>query len=88
MPTYEYKCKTCGNRFEKFQNMSEEPIKKCPECNGPVQRLIGPGAGVIFKGNATYSNEYVSESKNQIRCGKEQTCCGRDIPCNTPPCEK
>ncbi|MFC2089074.1 FmdB family zinc ribbon protein [Calditrichota bacterium] len=84
MPTYEYKCKKCGTRFEKFQNMTEEPIKKCPECNGTVHRLIGPGAGVIYKGSGFYSNDY----KHQTRCDNEQTCCGRNTRCDTPPCEK
>ena len=42
MPTYEYKCNACGNRFEKFQSMSSAPIKKCPKCGkNKVQRLIG-----------------------------------------------
>lgn len=51
MPTYEYKCKKCGNTFEKFQSMSDAPLSNCPKCNGPVYRLIGPGAGVIFEGD-------------------------------------
>ena len=83
MPTYEYKCKQCGYLFEKFQKMTDKPIKNCPECNGAVYRLISIGAGVILKGKGFYQNDY----KNQTRCGKEQTCCGRDVPCDTPPCE-
>jgi len=48
MPTYEYKCKDCGNTFEKFQSMKDKPVEECPKCGGKVQRLIGTGAAVIF----------------------------------------
>ncbi|MGI6367803.1 MAG: FmdB family zinc ribbon protein [Anaerolineae bacterium] len=53
MPTYQYKCETCGVRFERFQHFSEDPIAKCPECAGPVHRVIQP-VGVIFKGSGFY----------------------------------
>jgi putative FmdB family regulatory protein len=64
MPTYEYECEKCGI-FEKFQNIKEDPIEKCPECGGPVKRLIGAGAGVIFKGSGFYITDYRSESYKQ-----------------------
>ena len=51
MPTYEYECKRTGKRFERFQKMSDEPLKKCPECGGPARRVISAGAGVIVKGS-------------------------------------
>ena len=49
MPTYEYKCEKCGHSFERFQNMSDDSLKKCPECGGNVRRLIGTGAGIVFR---------------------------------------
>jgi putative FmdB family regulatory protein len=59
MPTYEYKCSACGNRFEKFQSITAAPIKKCPKCGkNKVQRLIGTGAGLIFKGSGFYITDY------------------------------
>ena len=58
MPTYEYKCTQCGNRFELFQTMTAEPVKYCPKCNGLVKRLIGPGSGPIFKGTGFYQTDY------------------------------
>ncbi len=58
MPTYEYKCNKCGYVFELFQTMSAEPVKTCPKCNGEVKRLIGPGAGPIFKGTGFYQTDY------------------------------
>jgi putative FmdB family regulatory protein len=54
MPTYEYECKSCSRRFEVFQSMSDEPIKKCPECGKAVRRLVSGGVGVIFKGSGFY----------------------------------
>jgi len=72
MPTYEYKCEKCGITFERFQKITEEPIKKCPECGGPVRRLISAGAGVIFKGSGFYATDYRSESyKKEAKKEKE-----------------
>ncbi|HEX2910755.1 MAG TPA: FmdB family zinc ribbon protein [Chloroflexia bacterium] len=56
MPTYEYQCGTCGNRFEKFQSFSEEPVKTCPECGNAVKKVFSP-AGIIFKGSGWYIND-------------------------------
>ncbi|MBK7631002.1 MAG: zinc ribbon domain-containing protein [Ignavibacteriales bacterium] len=63
MPTYEYKCLKCGNRFEIFQSMKDEPTKNCPVCNGEVKRLISAGAGAIFKGTGFYHTDYKNSSK-------------------------
>ena len=60
MPTYEYKCKKCNHLFEKFQNMSEEPVKACPVCGGKVTRLISGGGGLLFKGNGFYITDHRS----------------------------
>src|SRR5438067_11961208 len=59
MPTYEYKCDACGHRFEKFQSMSAAPIRRCPKCHkNKVRRLIGTGAGLIFRGSGFYITDY------------------------------
>ena len=58
MPTYDYKCKKCGNVFEVFHSMNSEPIKVCPKCGGEVKKLIGAGAGTIFKGSGFYQTDY------------------------------
>ena len=61
MPTYDYKCLACDDRFEKFQGITAPPIEECPECGGKVKRLIGAGAGLIFKGSGFYATDYRSE---------------------------
>ncbi len=53
MPLYEYECESCGLHFEKSQRFSEEPVRFCPNCGGPVHRVIQP-VGVIFKGSGFY----------------------------------
>lgn len=60
MPTYEYECEKCGKVFEAFQSMSDAPLKKCEDkkCKGKVHRLIGSGAGLIFKGSGFYITDY------------------------------
>ncbi len=62
MPTYDYKCLTCDTRFEKFQSITAPAIEECPECDGKVKRLIGAGAGLIFKGSGFYATDYRSDS--------------------------
>ena len=57
MPTYEYKCKKCGNIFEKFQSITENPIKKCKNCDGEVYRLISKNGNFILKGSGYYSTD-------------------------------
>jgi putative FmdB family regulatory protein len=63
MPTYRYQCDACGHELELFQSMTESPKRKCPDCGrSKLQRLIGAGAGVIFKGSGFYETDYRSAS--------------------------
>jgi len=63
MPTYEYQCEACGHSFELFQSIRARSVRKCPECGKlKVKRLIGIGAGVIFKGKGFYQTDYRSEA--------------------------
>ncbi|MCF7927662.1 MAG: zinc ribbon domain-containing protein [Spirochaetales bacterium] len=57
MPTYDYECTSCGHTFEIFHGMTEEPELSCPQCGNAVRRLIGGGAGIIFKGNGFYATD-------------------------------
>ena len=64
MPTYEYECEKCGQRFEAFQSITAEPLTKCKneQCDGSVKRLFSAGAGFIFKGSGFYITDYRSDS--------------------------
>ena len=63
MPHYDYVCETCEKQFEVFQSMNDKRLTKCPEkgCKGKVRRLIGTGAGLVFKGSGFYITDYRSE---------------------------
>ncbi len=69
MPTYEYICEKCGQQFEKFQSMKDEPLTVCPKelceqkrwAKGKVKRQMGAGAGLIFKGSGFYITDYRSD---------------------------
>ena len=61
MPTYDYECER-GHRFEIFQSMKDKPLSACSECGAPVKRLIGPGAGFLFRGDGFYITDYRSKT--------------------------
>ncbi len=59
MPTYDYRCRKCGHTLAVFQGITEDALTECPECGEhALQRLIGPGAGIIFKGSGFYETDY------------------------------
>ena len=58
MPTYNYKCNECENKFSVFQKMSDDPVQECPQCEGKVRRIISGGSGMIFKGTGFYLTDY------------------------------
>lgn len=64
MPTYDYECQKCGHRFEVFQSMKDARLTDCPQdsCDGQVKRLLGTGAGILFKGSGFYETDYRSAS--------------------------
>ncbi len=63
MPTYEYRCIACDNKWEEFQSIKAEPTKKCPKCKkAKAERIISAGGGIIFKGSGFYQTDYRSES--------------------------
>ncbi|HTL70246.1 MAG TPA: FmdB family zinc ribbon protein [Candidatus Eisenbacteria bacterium] len=65
MPTYDYRCLKCKKTFEQMQKMSDPPLKKCVRCGGKVERLIGAGAGLIFKGSGFYITDYKKPSASK-----------------------
>src|SRR5688500_9566578 len=63
MPTYDYRCKSCEHEWELFQSIKADPIKKCPSCGKlKAERVIGAGAGIIFRGSGFYQTDYRSDS--------------------------
>jgi putative FmdB family regulatory protein len=68
MPTYDYRCNACGHAFELFQSMSEGVKKKCPECGKlKLERLIGTGSALIFKGSGFYETDYRSKDYSKAK---------------------
>lgn len=61
MPTYDYDCSGCGQAFEVFQRMSDEPVSSCPDCGAPARRRISGGSGFIFKGEGFYITDHRSQ---------------------------
>ncbi len=63
MPTYEYVCDNCGNKFETFQSIKADPLKHCDVCGkDALRRLISAGGGLIFKGSGFYLTDYKNKS--------------------------
>ena len=78
MPTYAYRCESCKYEFERFQPITEKPVKDCPQCGkgkGKVRRLITGGAGILFKGSGFYQTDYRSKSYQEA-AKKENPSCG------------
>lgn len=64
MPIYEYECRRCEHRFELLQRFDDKPARKCPECGGRVDRLIGVPA-IRFKGTGWYVTDYAGKGKER-----------------------
>jgi putative FmdB family regulatory protein len=58
MPTYAYRCKSCGHEYDKLQKISDKTLAKCPRCGKRGERIITGGAGVVFKGSGFYETDY------------------------------
>ncbi len=84
MPTYEYKCEHCGHSFEIRRSMNDEHKVDCPQCGTQARKIITGGSGFILKGSSTSS----MKDNLTTKCRKEQTCCGKETPCEIRPCDK
>ncbi len=73
MPTYDYECSDCGDQFEFFQSMTADPLTRCELCGaeGGVRRLIGAGAGLIFKGSGFYITDYKNKKADNDASAKK-----------------
>jgi len=80
MPTYDYKCQACGHAFEKFQPITARAVRKCPRCGRwNVKRLIGAGAGIIFRGSGFYQTDYRTEAYRKA-AEKDKPSSAKDKP--------
>ncbi len=78
MPTYEYVCEACDHAFEQFQSITASPLRKCPDCGkSKLKRLIGTGAGVIFKGSGFYETDYRSDSYRKAAKAEKDAASGK-----------
>ena len=80
MPTYEYRCLDCNFQFELFQSMKDSPLKECPRCKGRVKRLIGSGAGFIFKGPGFFITDYKRKPSGDKQASKNNQQRGKSSP--------
>ena len=86
MPTYEYRCDSCGHEFEQFQAITAKPIRQCPKCSRrTVRRLIGKGAGILFKGSGFYQTDYRSKSYKEAEKKESPS---PDTPCGPSSCKQ
>jgi putative regulatory protein, FmdB family len=84
MPTYDYACPKCGHAFEQFQSMKDEPLKKCPKCKKTgLKRLVGGGAGLIFKGSGFYITDYKKKSSGGDSGGGDKSSKSESKPSST-----
>lgn len=88
MPTYEYECDACKQRHEEFASMNAPPLKKCPHCGkSKLRRLIGTGAGLIFKGSGFYTTDYRSkEYKDKAKSDSGASSAKSDAKSDAKPC--
>ncbi len=77
MPLYEYVCEECGYRFEALQRFSDEPLKVCPKCGGPLKKVLSPPA-IHFKGSGWYVTDYKNKKNGPQNSPKNK-------PQNSPP---
>jgi putative FmdB family regulatory protein len=72
MPTYEYRCDSCGHVFEKIQKFSDAPIDTCPKCGGPVHKLQSAPA-FQFKGTGWYVTDYAKSGQSESKDTKKSS---------------
>jgi putative FmdB family regulatory protein len=72
MPTYEYVCKSCGDRLEVQQRFTDDPLTECPTCEGPLRKVFG-NVGIAFKGSGFYKTDSRSGSSSSSGSKSSET---------------
>jgi len=78
MPTYAYRCPSCGHEYERFQKITDKTLAKCPKCGTRGERQISGGAGLVFKGSGFYVTDYKRAG------GKDSTGTKESAPSDAP----
>ncbi len=79
MPTYEYRCSACGHEFERFQKMSDPPVRTCPACKKrKAERRISSGGGLLFKGPGFYATDYRKDGPPKSKDSGESGGAGKE----------
>ena len=80
MPTYDYICDACDHAWELFQKITDDPVKKCPECGKKkAVRQFGTGAAIMFKGSGFYETDYRSDAyKKSAKADKSKKSDSKD----------
>jgi putative FmdB family regulatory protein len=85
VPTYEYACQACSHSFEQFQSITAAPLRKCPACGKPrLQRLIGAGGGLIFRGSGFYLTDYRTDSYKKAADAEKKSTSGGGEKSDSP----
>ena len=87
MPVYEYECKECGNRFEKMQPITADPLKECPHCGKSALRRVFHPVGVIFKGSGWYITDNRNSSKNSTSASSSDSSKADEKPASVDKAE-
>ena len=77
MPTYGYRCGSCGHQFEISQKMSDEPLKTCPKCQGKLSKVLYP-VGISFKGSGFYTTDYKGSGKDSDKSSSNGVAPGKE----------
>ena len=89
MPTYDYQCQACNHEWELFQSMNDSPVKRCPKCKKQkAKRLLGLGAGLIFKGTGFYETDYKKKSGGEPKDNSSSSSGSTDTGTSSTKTEK
>lgn len=86
MPTYAYRCESCGVEFERYQKFTDKPLNRCPECKGKVRR-VPQASGIVFKGSGWYVTDSKSSSSTLSKTGKKSETPAEAKPAETKPAD-
>jgi putative FmdB family regulatory protein len=87
MPIYEYRCSGCGKEFEVMQRITEDPLKKCRDCSGKLEKLISQSAFVL-KGTGWYKTDFADKPKQSGKSNKSEPKASKDVDCGSCPAAK